>query len=179
MPQPERSIRKQPTAKQEKELLDINSDNITLAHIKDATYRIRYMKPYTTEKVTEILVGNQVAITDEMSEFEALEAMKDKSVAVHKCAAYIILNGYFKINLLHWALWRYLYYIKEYNYQDLMEIVEVGKKKIQLLGFLAAMASLETMKETKMMMTRKEAKPFLQELLQESGQASAKRTDGL
>jgi len=80
---------------------------------------------------------------------------------------------------LHGILWRYFYFIKEYDYKDLMEVVETGKKKIPLLEFLAVTVSLETMKETKMMMTRREAKPFLQELFKEYGQASEKRTDGL
>lgn len=180
--------RKQPTPKDEQELLNINSDSPTLATIstvtkkgkpRTATFPIRYMKPYTTEKVTELLVGNQVEITDEMTEFEALDAVKDKSNAVHQGAAYIILNSFWKIKLFHGILWRWFYYVKEYNYLDLMEIVETGKKKIQLIPFLTAMASLETMKETKMMMTRKEAKPFLQELFKEYGQASERKTDGL
>lgn len=173
------TTRKQPSAKDEQELLDINEDRTTLAKILNKSYKIKYLKPYTTEKVTRILVEARVAISDEMTEMEALKAMEERSRSIHKCAAYIILNRTFKIWLLHGILWRYFYFIKEYDYKDLMEVVETGKKKIRLLEFLAVTVSLETMKETKMMMTRREAKPFLQELFQEYGQASEKRTDGL
>jgi len=157
---------KQPTIEEQKELMDVATDaaaEIFLPNRK-RPYKILYLKPYTTEKVTRFYVTAETLAKETSTEFETLEKMSVKSTEPHQAAAYIILNNFFKIKLFHWILWRYLYYIKEYNYGDLFLLLLEGKKKIQSVEYSMGMACVSQLTETKMGMTTKEAKAYQTEL---------------
>ena len=169
---------KQPDNEQEKALLDINSETKSLVHIPytNKSYRVGYMKPYCSEKITKLIVESEASVPK--SEVDSMKLMSERSKLLSKASAYIILNNFFKINLFYPFLWRYFYFIKEYTYDQLFFILVEAKKKIQLEGFSLSMAFLHLMKETKMTMTTKEAKAYHQELLSAQEQASAKNTPG-
>ena len=156
---------KQPTNAEEQELLDINSCSKSVVRIPNTKsfYKIGWLKPYTSERFTEVIVRSETEVP--ISDIEALNQMSIKSKVPSKAASIIILNGYFKIRLLYPILWRYLYFVKEYTYEQLFPIILEGKKKIPLEGYSLDMALLGMMKETKMTMTRKEAKQYQAELL--------------
>lgn len=73
-----------------------------------------------------------------------------------KIAALIILNGFFKIKLLYWFLWRWFYYIRQYKTEQLYPIIEEGKKKVPQIGYLLATTLTVSMRDTTKMMTRAE-----------------------
>ena len=82
-----------------------------------------------------------------------------------KICACIILNDFFKINFFSGIYWRYLYYWKQYSYDQLLMIVLEGKKKIPASEFALAIGVAAMMKDTILTMTTKEANSYLQELI--------------
>mgnify|MGYP000113932552 FL=1 len=45
-----------------------------------------------------------------------------------KCAAAIVLNGYWKILFFYWFLWRWFFYVMQYSDEELLPLIETGKK---------------------------------------------------
>lgn len=88
----------------------------------------------------------------------------DESKVSCKCAAMILLNGYWKIKMFYWLLWRWMYYVRQYYDKELEPIISEGKKKVPLEGYLTATILLTGMKDTMMTMTRKEVERIRQEL---------------
>lgn len=60
--------------------------------------------------------------------------MSKRSKVLHKVAAYIILNNWYKIVLFHPIVWRWMYYVNEYTSDQLLPIIIEGKK-IQVQAF--------------------------------------------
>jgi len=73
-----------------------------------------------------------------------------------KIAALIVLNGYFKINLFYWLLWRWYYYVRQYKAEQLYPIIEEGKKKAPQIGYLMCTTLTVSMRDTVKAMTRAE-----------------------
>ena len=92
----------------------------------------------------------------------ALAGVEDAKLAC-KASAIYLLDGRFKLKFKYWFLWRWFYYIKEYSSIQLLEILEVGKKKIPLTQFFLITMSLTEARGTLMMMTTKEAERILRE----------------
>lgn len=93
-----------------------------------------------------------------------------------KCAALFRLNGLFKIMLFYWLVWRWYYYIKEYEVNELLEYFTECKKKAPVQEYLMATILLTEMKDTKMQMTRKEVNRIQAEHLMAQRSTSAKTT---
>ncbi len=102
-------------------------------------------------------------------------------VVGHKCLAAARLNGYFKIKLLWWFLWRWYAYIRAYTDIELTQAVALIKKKVDVA---MAVYSINTtlligMRETIMKMNRAEAAATHQELFGDKVGKSAKSDRGL
>lgn len=97
-----------------------------------------------------------------------------------KCLAAARLNGYFKIRLLWWALWRWYAFIRAYTDLELAPAFDLIKKKaeIALAAFSLNTTLLIAIRETTMRMNRQEAKTILQELSGENPGKSAKNAPG-
>ena len=78
-----------------------------------------------------------------------------------------LLDGYWKMKLRYWLLWRWFYYVRQYDDDDLREVLEVGKKKVPLQQFCVTIMSLTEAKDTLMMMRMREAERILRELSME------------
>ena len=164
----------QPSIQDEKELMDINDDAKTIVEIPRSKkkYKIGYLKSYCTEKVTKIILNAEPETPN--SELTALSEMSKRSKVLHKVAAYIILNNWYKIVLFHPIVWRWMYYVNEYTSDQLLPIIIEGKKKIQVQAFSLGMAFSGMIMETTKTMTTKEAKAYQAELLSALGQNSEK-----
>ena len=157
---------KQPSLIDEQELMDINDDAVISVPIGGKNIEIGYIKPYTCERITALLVKSDIKTSREIkTEFEGLELMKENSKRLHQFAAYGILNNFFKIKLWHWIKWRWMYYIDEINYNDLMLLTSIIKKKVPLAQYMTAMGLAGTIRETVMTMTKTQAQQYRQELL--------------
>lgn len=137
---------KKETPENEKEL------NAVVENIKDEvkigrhTWKVGYLRNGTKRKITDILVS---------------EKEEDKVTA--KCAAALALNGFFKIRLFHWILWRWFYYIHEYTDKDYLDIISLCKKKVGVEDYCVAIIYLTEMKDTIKIMTREEVNHIRQE----------------
>mgnify|MGYP006972482874 FL=1 len=88
----------------------------------------------------------------------------DESMISCKCVALIVLNGFWRIKLFYWLLWRWYYYVQQYYDEELAPIILEAKKKVPLESYLTNTILLTGMKDTMMTMTRSEAERIRQEL---------------
>lgn len=130
----------QPSIKDEILLNDIAEAEKDVVVLRGNKWRIGWLRNGTKRKITQIFLK---------------EKQEDKVGA--KCVAALILNGYWKINLFYWFLWRWFYYVKQYSDIEMLPVVEMCKKKLQVTGYFVLTILLTGIKDTIMMMTREEA----------------------
>lgn len=148
----------QPNEVVQRQLNDVIEDKpeeIGIAGTKKKV-KVGWLKPYTLRRLTDVMLSQDVSI-------------KEESKILCKNAALIVLNSFFKIKFFYPILWRWYYYVKEYQPEQLIPIVECGKKKVPQVGYYLNTISLTSMKDTVMQMTRKEVEATL------LAQSSAKR----
>ena len=82
----------EPTREDERKLHEVRTGGKSAVRWGRMEFRIGWMRPYTLERITGL----------------ALDGKEDEIPA--RTAALILLNGYFRINLLYWLAWRWLYH---------------------------------------------------------------------
>lgn len=147
----------QPTHDEEVLLDDIYNDTPTDVMIRGKKFSVRWLKAGTRRRLTSMLLKSG-----------------DETKVSCKAASLIVLNGYFKIMLLHWLLWRWYYYVRQYGEEELTELIATAKKKIPLRQYWINTTLLTAMRDTMMMMTRAEVSAFRPELSGGSTEKSAK-----
>ena len=88
---------------------------------------------------------------------------------VKVCVA-ILLNNVWKIRFMYWFWWRWLYYIKDVDVAEVLNVLDKSKKKIPSNAFSLATILATGMTDLMMSMTRKEAKAT------QAGQAGEQRS---
>lgn len=149
----------QPTVEEQKRLDDVLENSTDYVTIRNRKFGIKWIHRGTLRKLTHVL-----------------HSCEKEDEVTAKCASLIILNGWWKIKLFHWIYWRMLW--KKYTDSELIDIIAVGKKKVesQKLEYLSATMFLTGMKDTMMTMTRKEAEHILQGLRQEQDSQTERNT---
>lgn len=140
-------VKEQPTIDEQRELNSVVEDEISEVKVRNTTYRLRYMRNATIRRITDVMLNE-----------------KDDSKVSSKCAALMVLNGYFKIKFFYWFLWRWFYYVKQYLEIELHALIDEGKKKVRAEDYYINTIFLIGMKDTMIAMTREEAERFRQEL---------------
>ena len=130
---------------QQKKLNAVVDDSVDIVYVRGKKVRVKWMRNYAIRKVTDILLGDH----------------GHENMVNCKCAAAMVLNGYWSIKLCWWLLWRWYYYVKQYRDSELSELIEVGKKKVDVESYYLTTTYLTAMKDTMMAMTRKEVERFL------------------
>lgn len=130
---------------QQKQLNAVIEDSVDYVTVRGKKKGVRWLKNATIRKVTDVLLGEH----------------GHESMVNCKCAAAIVLNGYWGIKLWWWVLWRWYYYVKQYRDSELTELIEVGKKKVDVESYYLTTTYLTAMKDTMMAMTRTEVEHFL------------------
>lgn len=130
------------------------------------TYKVRWLKYCQTRKLGRILLNKQPLDNEDKaaSAMSQTDTVIEDSKLACKAAAVYLLDGLFKINFFYWFLWRWFYYVKEYDYIQLSPILEEGKKKVPLMQYFGAITSLIGAKDTLLQMTTREVERILQEL---------------
>lgn len=143
----------QPTIENQQELLSINENGKTEVVIPGTPDRVKigWMKPYTLERVSRIILKKEGRIDD-----------YDPKI-LSQLASLYILNG-IKILFFHRIYWRYLYYVKGYRYDQLLPIIETAKKKVPAEAYIKATILASGMKITPMSLTKEEAESIQAEL---------------
>ena len=75
----------------------------------------------------------------------------------------MILDGYWKLKFRYWFLWRWFYYIRQYDNEQLQPLLDAGKKKVPLTQFLLATMSLTEARATLTSMRTEEVERILQQ----------------
>lgn len=150
----------QPTREDEQLLNEVLENKPEKLKAFGRKWNIGYLRNGTKRKVTDILLN---------------EKEEDKVNA--KCAAALLLNGYFKLFFFYWLLWRWIYYIRQAGDKELLPILEYCKKKVDVESYCVATIYLTEMRDTIMTMTRKEVNSFLRANRGEQPGASEKNTD--
>ncbi len=152
---------KQPDIEAQKELNSIIENIPDIVYIRDKKYKIKWLHKGTIRKITNI----------------ALKEDNDDK-ASYQVAACIILNGFLKLKLIYPFLWRWFYYVKQYTEADLTQVLAVGKKKIPLQAYFVNTILMTDMRDTMMMMTKKEVYTIRQEQSTAQAGSSPKTTAG-
>lgn len=139
-----------------KELIAIDKQRYTSVEIPrtDKSVNVGWMKPETLTKISELVLKSGFEDLEE-NFVPTLDSIGKYSKFCSKYVALILLNG-FKIHFIYWLKWRWLYYVKGYDYDQLMPIILTAKKKVPAAGFLISIISARGMMVTNMTMTKKE-----------------------
>lgn len=127
-------------------------------------YKIRWLKNGQLEKLSRLLLHKKTIDEKTTTGSDVMDAILEDNKLACKAAAIIILDGYWKIKFRYWWLWRWFYYIRQYDNIQLHEILEVGKKKVPLNQFYATIMSLTEAKDSLMRMRAKEVETTLRGL---------------
>lgn len=87
-------------------------------------------------------------------------AMKEKDEwkrNVKVCVA-ILLNNVWKIRLMYWIVWRWLYYVRDVDVVEVLNVLNKTKKKIPSNAFSLATILVTGMTDLMMTMTTREAR---------------------
>jgi len=85
-----------------------------------------------------------------------------EQTVLHRAAAAIVLNSYWKIKFCFPILWRWYFYVREYDHNQLLPIFEMGKKKVPLMQYYKSMALLKQLDDCLKRTNRQEAELILQ-----------------
>lgn len=155
------------TIEDQKKLISIDEQKYTSVKIPrtDVSVNVGWMKPDTLKQITKLVLNSGFSEQDE--DFKPdINIINKYSKFCSKYVALIMLNG-IKIPLFYWAKWRWLYYIKGYDYDQLMPIILESKKKVPSAGFWISIISAKQMMVTNMTMTKKEQELYQSALTSE------------
>lgn len=127
-------------------------------------YKIRWLKNGQLEKLTRLLLHKKTLDENTSTGSDVMDAILEDSKLACKAAAIIILDGYWKLKFRYWYLWRWFYYVRQYDNIQLDKILEVGKKKVPQMQFFRTIMSLTEARDSLMRMRAKEVEVTLQEL---------------
>lgn len=165
----EEPIVTQPTLdeqRQYKSLSENTPTEVTILHTKKK-YLVRWLKYGQLNKLSKLLVGKHNKDNDDNADEAVLDTLIRDSKLACKAAAIYVTNGFWSLHLRYWFLWRWFYYVKQYDPVQLSPILVEGKKKVPLMQFLGATTSLIGAKDTLLQMTMTEAEHILQGLSSE------------
>ena len=143
--------------------------------------RLTGLHPYTIERLTRLWMERD-AVETPGSDADTLKSMCTEPYFIIKEACLFVLNGYFKIKFWYPIMWRIWAYLRGYTEEQMMPIVQEGKKKIPLTAHWTNMAYSVDMRADWKGMTEKEAEQYRAELLSVVKRLSSKNsqnTDGI
>ena len=170
----------QPSVEAQRNYASIRDNDATIVEILGTKkkYKIRWLKNGQVDRLSRLLIRKGDTDNEDGTKDNALDAIIEDSKLACKAAAIIILDGYWKLKFRYWYLWRWFYYIRQYDNIQLQGLLEEGKKKIPLVQFLATTMLLTGAKATLMNMRTEEAEHTLQELASEQLQETEKQDNG-
>jgi len=166
----------QPSVDAQREYTSIRDNDPTIVSILGTKkkYKIRWLKNGQIDKLSRLLIRKADTDNEDGQKDSPLDAIIEDSKIGCKAAAIAILDGYWKIKFRYWFLWRWFYYIRQYDNDQLMPLLEVMKKKIPLTPFLMLSMCLTGAKATVMNMRTEEAEHILAALATEQQGATEK-----
>lgn len=139
-------------------------------------YKVRWLKNGQLEKLTRLLLHKKTIYEEKTTGSEVLDEILEDTKLACKAAAIILLDGYWKIKFRYPFLWRWFYYVKQYDNIQLAPILDAGKKKVPQMQFFQTIMSLTEARDSLMRMRAKEVEVTLHEL--SMAQHSATESNG-
>lgn len=127
-------------------------------------YKVRWLKNGQLEKLSRLLLHKKTIDEEKTTGSEVLDEILEDTKLACKAAAIILLDGYWKLMFRYWFLWRWFYFVKQYDNIQLAPILEVGKKKVPQMQFFKTIMSLTEARDSLMRMRAKEVEATLHEL---------------
>ena len=151
------------TLDDERQLKAVTHNQSDSVKVRNKEFKVKWMHPATIDWLTSLMLkdGNDSKI-------------------LSQCAALIVLNGFWKCHLFYWAVWRWFYYVRQYNAEELMPLFAMAQKKTQqqvMTAYLSCTTLLTALKDTRKMMTKEEAEHILQERHTDNDGKSRKSTE--
>ena len=170
----------QPSVESQRTYASMRDNDATVVGILGTkkTYKIRWLKNGQIERLSRLLIRKGATDDKDGGNDSSLDAVIEDSKLACKAAAIYILDGYWKLKFRYWYLWRWFYYIRQYDNVQLQELLEEGKKKVPLTQFLLTTMSLTGARATLMNMRTEEAEHTLQELASVQRQGTESQGNG-
>ena len=168
---------RQPDLEAQRQYASLVNNDATLVHIRGKAYRLRWLKKGQIAKLGRVLIDKKPIDNSDnqiISDFDKVILDGKKAC---KAAAIYLLDGYWKLKFNYWWLWRWFYYVRQYDDLELREILDEGKKKVPLQQFLLITMLLTGAGDTLMMMRTEEAERILRELNSVQSTPSAKESE--
>lgn len=143
----------------------INDSYTKLVLSNGKTVHMRPMCADAQDLIDDLIVEHdKIAAKVKANEMTEQEGNRYTRMFYSKCAAAILLNGYFKLKLFYGLKWRIIHKFWKLTGKDYLAIIGEAKKKGHQQEYYLAMALAMTMSDTCTMMTKKEAEAFQREL---------------
>ena len=154
---------RQPSVESQREYASLRDNDATVVPILGTKkkYKIRWLKKGQIEKLSRLLIRKGDTDNEDGGNDSPLDAIRDDAKLTCKAAAIYILDGYWKLKFRYWYLWRWFYYIRQYDDIQLQEILMTGQKKTPVEPFLIATMLLTGAKASLMNMRTEEAARIL------------------
>lgn len=151
------------TKEDQQKLKSVTKNYADTVEVRGRRFKVKWMHPATADWITCLMLkdGNDSKI-------------------LSQSAALIVLNGFWKSHLFYWMLWRWFYYIKQYNSEELSPIIEMAQKKTQqqqVAAYLNATILLTALNDARKTMTKEEAERTLHALRTDKDGKSPKSTE--
>lgn len=162
MAKKEKRVINEATTADEKLLKSVTRNEADAVYVRGRKFKIRWMHPNTCDWITCLMLK---------------EGNDNKVIA--QSAALIRLNGFWKSHLFYCFVWRWYYYIRQYNARELTPIIEMAQKKTAQEGkeaYFTATILLTALMDSKKQMTKEEAERTLRALRGDSDGKSPKST---
>ena len=141
---------KEATREDEQLLVSVQNNKRDAVKVRNKTYMVGWMHLGVGDWVSDLIANGE----------------GHKLMA--KAAALIVLNGFWKAHLFYWFLWRWFYYVKQYNAAELAPLFQMAQKKTaqeERTVYLSDMMLLTALSTTRKQMTMEEAKHIQAALL--------------
>ena len=170
----------QPSVEEQREYVSLRDNDATVVSILGTKkkYKIRWLKKGQIEKLSRLLIRKGDTDNEDGGNDSPLDAIRDDAKLTCKAAAIYILDGYWKLKFRYWYLWRWFYYIRQYDDIQLQEILMTGQKKTPVEPFLIATMLLTGAKASLMNMRTEEADRILRAQASEQREATEKPASG-
>jgi len=155
----------QPSVESQRDYVSLRDNDATIVPVLGTRkkYKIRWLKNGQINKLSRLLIRKSDTDEKDGQNDSPLDAVLDDTKLACKAAAIYILDGYWKLKFRYWFLWRWFYYIRQYDNEQLQPLLDAGKKKVPLTQFLLATMSLTEARVTLMSMRTEEVERILQE----------------
>ena len=112
----------------------------------------------------------RLLIRNDQKELSAMDEVLGDGKLACKAAAIYVTPGFLSLKLKYWFLWRWFYYVRQYDNSQLQPILSAGVGSTPYIDFLKTMSILSNQKTTQMRMRAKEAEAIIQEIAVKSTQ---------